>query len=119
MGDQVTPIIITLGGLILNGVGLAVMGTWQLGRVRDDLSNIVFRHRQEIDAGFILFRKEFGETFQALRQKINDVELEAYKVFIRRESFYEVINSFRQTIDTRMDKLEAKLDKMISEKRID
>lgn len=127
MSDQAIMIAVQLAALILTAIGLAITGTWQLANMREQLTKAILEHRLELDddiarhrvtfdGELALFRKEFGDTFSALRQKINDVELDSYKTFVRRESFYEVINGFRSAVDARMDKIEAKLDKVISQR---
>lgn len=119
MSEQTMLLIVNMIGLVLTGVGLAVTGTWQLGRMSNQLSSAIAKAREEIDDDLKVFERNIGEALSAIRQKVNDVELDAYKTFVRRESFYEVINQFKDAVEARMDKFEGKLDKIIIGHRID
>lgn len=61
--------------------------------------------------------RHFGEAVQALRQKINGVELYIRDEYVRRDSFYSVkedlqgaIEKLGDDIGDRLDKLEKKID---------
>jgi hypothetical protein len=102
--------------------------------VRDMEEKLETRCR-EIEDLTIRETKIHGDAMGALRQKISDVELEAIKIFVRRDSFMEIIermsseikahraemiaafNANRAEFAARSDRLEIKLDKILEEGR--
>ena len=96
-------------------------GTWLLSRGRDDLarefSGLLREQRQEINQELINLRHELGETLTAVRQGIVDlskeigrVELDSHKTFVRRESFYEVMNRQNDLMSDRLKEVEKKVE---------
>lgn len=103
-------------------------------RIREMEEKLEIRCR-EIEELTIRETKMYGDAMGALRQKIADVELESIKIFVRRDSFMEIIermsseikahraemiaalNAHRAEFATRSDRLEIKLDKIIEEGR--
>ncbi len=105
---------IQLGGLALTALALAVTGTWQLGKMRDELADQSRTQRQELDAEHETLRKETGESIAAIRQKVTDnelaavrSELELYKTFVRRDTFSDSIGRIEKMMDARLEKMEA------------
>lgn len=106
-----------LSSLALN-VSVAVVGaTWGIAKIKDAVRDALDAHKREIDVELDALGRSFGETAQALRQKINDVELDMAKSYMRRESFYQVkgemsseIKEFRKELKDRLDRLETKID---------
>lgn len=96
---------LTLAGLALNIVIVIVGGMWALGNSRQAIFNEM-RESRTAD------QRIFGETILALRQKINDVELEGYKTFVRRDSFHEMMKQMQETNNARFDKIDGKLDRL-------
>lgn len=113
MGEQA--ILITLGviGFVVNVVVLAVGGVRALERSTAAINKTIAEHRHQVNGEFSAMRTEFGEVVSAIRQKVNDVELECFKTFVRRESFYELMRQIQEAFSARIDKLEAKLDRVI------
>lgn len=78
---------------------------------------------REIDQAISVNRSIFGEGIASVRQKANDVELLSFKTFVRRDSFMEIIQkyeatakSYRDEIAARMERFEAKLDTILSQR---
>ena len=109
--------------VLLDMVFHIIGGVWLLARSRtslvENLTGQLQVHRKEVDGEFENFRREIAETFTALRTAIGDigkdvsrVELEAYKSFIKRDSFYEVMNRQQDVVAARLDKVDTKIDKL-------
>lgn len=90
-----------------------ILGTvvWKLAQVRTDLLAAIDMSGKEIDERIDAQSRQFGETVAALRQKITDVELYVRDNFVRRDSFYTNIQELAKRIETRIDRLETKIDK--------
>lgn len=111
---------IGLGGLVLHALALTAAGIWQLSKVRSDLLGVLNEHRQEVHRLVDEDRRTIQETLIALRQKINDVETDGLKTFVRRDSFHEIMSrvsaenqSFKQALEARFDRQDAKIDRLI------
>lgn len=102
---------IALAGVAINLAVVLIGGTYALGNSRE----AIFK---EIRDGLSAETKLFGETIAAVRQRINDVELEGFKTFVRRESFYEITRQMKESADARFDKLESKLDRILEVRSI-
>ena len=105
-------------GLVLQAGALAVGFTWKLAGVKEALSADIIEHRDELKSELATERKLVGETMQALRQKINDVELEAAKIYVRRDSWHQAMNQLQESIgksdaaaEQRMLRIEEKIDR--------
>lgn len=120
MSPEVIPLISVALNILVALVGL----TWGIGRLRDAVQQEV-RHeidtlRNRIDDELDNLGRSFGETISAIREKINQVEIAAYKDFVRNESFREIVNrisseiaNYRVAIEGRLDRQEAKIDRLI------
>ena len=122
---------LALAGLAMSVLTVISAGIWQLSRTEarlqkhlalteSRLQEALTAHRAAVQQVMDGDRRATSEGIQAVRQKINDVELEAYKTFVRRDSFHEIINrvsaensSFKEMIGERLDRQEAKIDKLI------
>jgi len=111
---------IALGGLVLHALGVTGGCIWQLGKAEGRIMTEIGRHRLEINAAIENERRDISETVAAVRQKINDVELEAFKTFVRRDSFHEFLrqisvrnDAFERDVKERLDRQEKKLDRLI------
>jgi hypothetical protein len=111
---------IGLGGLVLHALSLTIAGIWQLSKVRADLIDALNAHRAEVHQLVADDRRAIQETLIALRQKINDVETDALKTFVRRDSFHEIMSrvssenaSFKSAIEAKFDRQDAKIDRLL------
>jgi hypothetical protein len=123
--------MIALGvlGFVIQFIGNIVGVTWALAQVEKRLTVKITEERQEIEqahrAVIDTAKREFGETVQAIRLKIGEVEtavnkFEAWvlKEFVRRESFEKVIAEvkagmadIKQSFEKRLDRIDEKLDR--------
>ena len=90
---------------------------------KDSLDQTVEQMRQECDEKVDKAERRFGETINAMQNKIHEFEKWTRDTFVRRESFGEALNRFElgvterdQRLDKRFDRLEAKLDELSARK---
>ncbi len=135
MMERSSDLWIQLGGLAITTLALAVTGTWQLGKMRDDLSTEIATQRKEIDKDLDEHKVQTGETVAAIRQKVTDnelaaarTELEMYKTFVRRDTFSEAIGRLERSVDAKLtelktsssaqfEKLDAKIERLAGWKK--
>lgn len=55
-------------------------------------------------------RREFGETGQALRTKIHEVEMWNRDTFVRKDSFEMVISRIEKTMEKGFDKIDSRIE---------
>jgi hypothetical protein len=114
---------IAAAALFLDFVLHLVGGTWILARSRGELAKElaeqIKEQKKEIDKELFGLRQEFSDTFKAIRQSladlgkdINRVELESYKNFVRRDSFFEVMKSQNELVSEQIKKLDNKVDQL-------
>lgn len=116
---------------LITGIAGLFLGTWQAGKRQgkqesDAEAKLKAEIAKELDAkieGFKAemrtavaealeaneaFIKSVGDSFSALRQKINDVELETERRFLPRASFDSFVEEYRENqrrTDDKLDKL--------------
>ena len=103
-GTVVVPALGMLGGVLY----------WALGRMLgEEVAKLKIDIRKEADVDM----HNFGETAQAIRQKISEVELWNRDTFVRRDEFKTSldqvnrnIESLRTNLDEKIDRLDTKLD---------
>lgn len=98
------PWVVALISAIASG-SLAVVGAvYWFGRntptITDlhELRDLAIKHRDEIKGVIDAERRDVGEGLSAIRQKINDVELEAAKIYVRRDSWHQAMNQLQDNI---------------------
>lgn len=106
-------------GLLVQAVVLVSSFTWKLASVKEALSADIIEHRDELREAIDAERRVIQESLLALRQKINEVELDAARNYVRRESWHQAMNALQesasksdQVIASRMMTLEQKIDRM-------
>lgn len=104
------PWVIALASCAFSICGTMIGAVYWFGRntptIADlhELRDLAVLHRKEIkgdldklEDDIVSERRDFGEGLAALRQKINDVELEASKVYVRRESWHLAMNQLQES----------------------
>lgn len=111
--------LLALFALACSGIGTASALVWKLTRVEQALREAIARSRDEIEAEHAAQARIYNETLLALRQKINDVELDAAKTYMRRDGFHLMqqqftgdIKALRDALDARFVRMEEKIDKI-------
>jgi hypothetical protein len=104
---------LAFASLVLNVIVAITALTVGLGKIRDtvreQLHKEINKMREQTNADIDNMARSFGESVAAIREKIAVVELESYKVFMRRDSFQELTKA----IEARMDRYENKLDRFM------
>lgn len=121
---------LTIVGFAATSVATAVVLTRKLSEIekelrgdmvsyRDDVRRDMVQYRDEVAKVIDADRRAAGEALQALRQKINDVELEGAKTYSRRESFHQAMGQLQESIgksdqaaEQRMLRIEEKIDRL-------
>lgn len=113
-----------LGSLALAIIVHAVRATWTLRTLEKDLKeyfdaqvdnthrDVVNLERSGMERAETL-RHEFGETGNALRTKIHEMETWNRDTFVRKDSFEMVINRIEKSMEKLGDRFEEKLDKLV------
>jgi hypothetical protein len=109
--------IATIASFIATAIGMLVTVTWRLGNVVIELKDAIAKARDEVEARQDVYVRQIGETIQALRQKVSDVELDTAKTYMRRESFYSIkaemtveIKELGKELKDRLTRMEEKID---------
>lgn len=104
--------IITIASFVLTAGGVLVKVTWNLRDMEAGLREAIAKSRDEIEERQDRMMREFGETAQAIRQKVHQVETWARDEFVRREDFDKVSGDLASALDRLGDKIEARLVRM-------
>jgi hypothetical protein len=111
---------IGLGGLVLHLMAITCGGIWAISKIKSDMLSALSDHRSEVQRIVDSDRRIIQESLSAIRQKINDVENDGLKTYVRRDSFHEIMNrvssenaAFRQVIEARFDRQDVKIDRII------
>lgn len=105
----------------LNLIASVATATWTIWRGNQQLSERISDLRTEmhqaIDREMDAATRQFGDTVIAIRQKVTDTELWNRDNFVSKQTFNMIIAENRDSIrrledkiDTRFDKIEAKLE---------
>ncbi len=88
-----------------------VAGVWRVAHLhaamREDFKKQIDKVKDDVDAKVESLVPQFEESFKALRQKINDVELNTEKFFLSKDGFNEFRKEYREDMKTLMDKIDA------------
>jgi hypothetical protein len=112
---------VAVGGLFANLIATAIGGTWALARNNNKLVDKFHEQmdleRREIDIKIDSLAHNFGESVAAIRQKVTEVELWNRDNLVSKSTFQQVISDFRialqrfeDKLDTRLGRIESKLD---------
>lgn len=102
----------------LVGLGL---GLWRGGRrsamdeqkVREEFNAAVAGLERRIEEKLDRSAGQFDETLKGLRQKINDVELDAVRTFVAKPDFDEFRKEYRRD----QDRVDQKLDRLLGKRQ--
>lgn len=119
--------IAAVAALFLQSILMAIAGARALSGMEARLKDKISEHKNEfyqeitkIYQEFERMRREYGEVNAALREKVNQVELEAAKVYMRRDSaqgmkseIMEQVRDLGDDLKERLDKIEHKVDQKL------
>ncbi len=111
---------IGIAALVVHALSITGAGIWQLSKTKDELKDEIVDHRMTLAKEVESDRRATVQIVQALTTRIYELELASYKTFVRRDSFHEIMNrasaenaAYKQAIEARLDRQEAKIDKLI------
>lgn len=104
--------------IFLQTIGLIAAGVWMLGKTRDEIIEQVTDHKLETQEKVNRTVRDLDETFRAIRQKINEVELYIRDNYVQEKSFSAIVNQVMsdmkgigERIENRLLRMENKLDR--------
>jgi uncharacterized protein YjbJ (UPF0337 family) len=107
--DWVHVVVALVSAIFGGGTGLAA-GVWRVarieGKVKDDFKKCIDETRDDIEAKVEALVGQFQDTFAALRQKINDVELQTERLFVSKSGFDEFRKEYREDMSSLMRKID-------------
>lgn len=87
-----------------------VAGVWRVARIdqaiRIDFNDLMSAARTATNAKIETLVGQFQDSFAALRQKINDVELNTEKHFMSKDGFAEFRDEYRRNMELVFEKLD-------------
>lgn len=87
-----------------------VVGVWHVarieGQIKDDFKKCIDETKTEIEGRVEALVGQFQDTFAALRQKINDVELQTERLFVSKSGFDEFRKEYRDDMKSLMKKID-------------
>lgn len=93
-------LVIAVIGLLAGALGGLLAGVWRVAQIEGRLKLHIQRSISECEKRFEdkveRATEAFGETVKALRQKINDVELETVKGFVAKGDFDDFRAEYRE-----------------------
>lgn len=84
----------------------------ELAQIKQDVFSALAKFKTETAADHDTSKREFGETVQAVRQKINDVELWTRDNLVDKRTFDLVTNRIEQAVSRLSDKIDDRMDKL-------
>lgn len=125
MAKLMEPWVVALISAIASGSVTIIGAVYWFGRnsvtVADlhELRDLAIKHRDELKVEIAAERREVGEGLHALRERINNVDLDLAKNYVRRESWHQAMNQLQTQLqaadkaaEERMMRLEGKLDRL-------
>lgn len=112
MDSPLIPVVIAVLTIVINIVYFSIWGTWKIAGVKEEIVSVIFNHKKEVAEAIDLNERALGETIQAMRQKLSDVELYVRDHFVRNEEFTRAIERFETNSETASKSLEARLLRM-------
>jgi hypothetical protein len=93
-------VIVGVLSAFLGGVGGLIAGVWRVAHIeqaiREDFQKAISRAENGIEVKVEALVAQFHDTFQALRQKIGDVELETARGFVAKREFEDFRAEYRE-----------------------
>lgn len=102
------PLVALIATLLVMTAG----GVWKLSRVESALRKDITDSKQEIEEKQGKHSREFGETIAALRQHINNFQLEVANNYVRRDGFNKIRDELVHDISRLGDELKSRLERM-------
>lgn len=108
-----------IAGFILNFLGLVGAGMMAVNRIASNFAKELIKLEREFDQKREADLRMIGESLQALRTKVGEVELYSERQFARRQSVHDSMNRINDSIaevktdlNREFEKLESKFENM-------
>jgi len=99
-----------VAGAVIGAVTSIFTAGWRFGRIESRMKlsfqEAIAMSEKRIEEKVDEARSAFDETLKGLRQKINDVELNAEKRFLLKDDFNDFREEYRDNTNRIMDKLD-------------
>lgn len=109
--------IVAVATLVLNVIVLLIGGAVQIARQEGKLKDAITKTERDLEDRIDSRTREFGETANAIRQKITEVEMFMRDNFIKRDSYYNgyrdltaIVKTMNESMDARLIRMENKID---------
>ena len=93
---------VAAAGFAVGALGTAFTGGWRLGRIEERLKlhfrESLFGVEKQFEDKLDQASNTFDETLKALRQKINDVELDSERRFLPKAEFSDFREEYREDV---------------------
>ena len=104
--------------------GLSLRATWMAAAMKEEINETINAQSDNTGHEFFKIRQEmaindrnFAETVSAVKQRVNDVQLEASRTYVDHSGFREAVNQIMETIS--IFRIELREDFKSIEKKID
>lgn len=118
---------VALASFVMNLLIAVIGATWGIAKIRAAVTEEMTKHKEAADAKIAAVETRLsakvetalhdtGEALAEIRTKINEVELWARDNFVRRESFTQIINEWRdgfRDLGTRVDRRLERIENLI------
>jgi uncharacterized protein YktB (UPF0637 family) len=95
----------------IGAVGGLIAGVWRVAHIeqkmREDFKVSIDKLKDDNETKVESLVGQFEESFKALRQKINDVELNTEKHFLSKDGFNDFRREYREDMNKLMEKIDA------------
>lgn len=103
-------LIIGLASAIFGGGAGLAAGVWKVarieGQIKEEFKAYIDETKTGIEERVEALVGQFQDTFAALRQKINDVELHTERLFVSKAGFDEFRKEYREDMASLMRKID-------------
>src|SRR6266704_5630407 len=100
MNPEWAHVIFAAAGMVAGGVIGLITGVWKLAHVeqniRKDFAEEIAAAIQDREEKLSTLADQFDETLKALRQKINDVELDTVRYFVPKPDLERFLTEYRE-----------------------
>jgi hypothetical protein len=114
---DINTVLFGIVGFVFQAVVLSVSLTWKVSLVAQELKRDCDQKADFIREATQAEFRIVNEALLAIRQKVNDVELESAKVYVRRDSWHQAITALQsqltaeaKALSERQLRFEQKLD---------
>lgn len=112
----IAALVVAAASLLLNLVKGSKTEVWKLSdrlnkldKDREEHRRLLYKYVEDKHDEAL---RHFGETITSHAEHVRQLELDLYKNFVRIPAFEAIIKALTDTINTRFDKLEDRLDKV-------